>query len=195
MPAISTSCASRSTALPAADEPARSAAPGVSELIVRDATADDVVQIASVHLDSAMTAYRDIFPDSAPAPTYEELLSRWSEWIRNATATDRNLLAVFESTPTGIARAGADPSDPSVGHLSRLYVRSTSWGHGIGSALFVAALDHLRSAGFGSATLWVLEGNTRARSWYERLGWVPTGQRKTVFEPASIDDIGYRIDL
>lgn len=37
-----------------------------------------------------------------------------------------------------------------------------------------------------TATLWVLEGNHRARSWYKRLGWRGNGARKTVYLPAEI---------
>jgi len=50
-------------------------------------------------------------------------------------------------------------------------------------------------AGFPAATLWVLEANAKARSWYERLGWRLSGTRKPMYAPAGIDDVGYRIDL
>lgn len=38
----------------------------------------------------------------------------------------------------------------------------------------------------------MLERNQRVRSWYERLGWEPTGERKPVYAPGGIDDVGYR---
>ena len=56
-------------------------------------------------------------------------------------------------------------------------------------------LAHLREVGFSDATLWVLEHNLRARNWYERLGWRPTGERKAVYAPAQIDDLRYRFSL
>jgi ribosomal protein S18 acetylase RimI-like enzyme len=38
-----------------------------------------------------------------------------------------------------------------------------------------AALEAIRSDGAGEATLWVGEANARARRFYEREGWEPTG--------------------
>ena len=52
-----------------------------------------------------------------------------------------------------------------------------SWGAGHGSALHEAAMDHLAKEGFGEAVLWVLEGNERARRFYERRGWRADGAR------------------
>jgi ribosomal protein S18 acetylase RimI-like enzyme len=75
-----------------------------------------------------------------------------------------------------------------------LYVAPQLWGRGIGSALYSAAIDHLREAPFVEATLRVLERNERARSWYERPLWRFTGERKTVYAPAGVDD-RYRIAL
>lgn len=91
--------------------------------------------------------------------------------------------------------AGPDPDDPALGHLSRLYVDPAMWGAGIGTALHEAAMADLTSGSFPAATLWVLEGNLRARRWYERLGWTQTGRRKPTYEPAQIYDTQYRRDL
>ena len=55
--------------------------------------------------------------------------------------------------------------------------------------LYDAAIRHLRKSGFRTAILSVLEGNHRARSWYERLGWQPTPARIPVYQPAGIEDI------
>ena len=46
-------------------------------------------------------------------------------------------------------------------------------GHGV--ALHQAALEHLVARGFDGALLWVLEANTRARSFYVAHGWSADG--------------------
>ena len=94
--------------------------------------------------------------------------------------------------PVGVVLAGADPSEASLGHVARMYVAPECWGQGIGRLLHGAAIDHLRAVGYDEAALWVLERNQRARSWYERLGWMATGERKPVFRPAGIDELRYR---
>ena len=92
----------------------------------------------------------------------------------------------------GVVIGGPDPHEPERGHLSRLYVEPARWGQGIGRALHDTALAHLRTAGFRTASLSVLEQNTRAL--------VPgtsasAGDRPRsgipVYPPAGIDDIVY----
>lgn len=75
-----------------------------------------------------------------------------------------------------------------------LYVDPEQWGHGIGTALYAAAMADL-AARSTEATLWVLEHNVRARGWYERLGWRLTPPRETTYAPAGVDDVQYRIAL
>ena len=100
-----------------------------------------------------------------------------------------------DATPAADETAGPDLVRPDRGHVARFYVAPDRWGQGIGRRLYVAALGRLRQAHFREATLWVLEHNVRARAWYERLGWRSTGERKTVYEPAGIDDLQYLIRL
>jgi len=60
-------------------------------------------------------------------------------------------------------------------------------GPGSWPVLYDRAAAHLQDVGYAQASLWVLERNTHARCWYERLGWSCTGERKPVYEPAGID--------
>jgi ribosomal protein S18 acetylase RimI-like enzyme len=79
----------------------------------------------------------------------------------------------------GIVAAGPsrDPGDAD-GQLYALYVDPDRFGAGYGSALDQAARAHLAGQGFTRATLWVLVGNDRARSFYERRGWEADGERR-----------------
>lgn len=62
--------------------------------------------------------------------------------------------------------------------MTSIYVRPDAWGSGAGRSLLVAACASLRSGGFGSATLWVLDSNERARRFYEAMGWRADGRGK-----------------
>jgi ribosomal protein S18 acetylase RimI-like enzyme len=166
------------------------------EVVVRLADRDLAPALAELHLESAIAAYGHIFPPDAAPPTYDEVLSQWTHWLgadwelrRRAFVADDGDMII------GVVLAGPDPLDPLRGHLARLYVTPRRWGVGIGGALYGAAIEHLQDAGYAEATLWVLERNDRARSWYERLGWQSTGERKTVYAPAAIDDVRYRLAL
>jgi RimJ/RimL family protein N-acetyltransferase len=59
-----------------------------------------------------------------------------------------------------------------------------SWGTGLAQQAHDDVMRHLEVSGHPSAWLRVFEGNTRARRFYERLGWQPTGATsRTSFPP------------
>lgn len=159
----------------------------------RAARPGDAQQVARLHWRSAIVGYHHIFPPEAVPPTMEQLLARWRSWLDASRAEEtRGFVAESEDRCIGVVLVGPDPRDPSLGHIARMYVAPERWGQGIGRSLYQAALAHFDRVGYQEATLWVLEANHRARSWYERLGWVPTGDRESVYAPASIDELCYK---
>lgn len=59
-----------------------------------------------------------------------------------------------------------------------------------------AAVDTLAELGFDAATLWVLEGNQRARRFYEKGGWSTDGATKVDDSPGfPIAEVRYRRPL
>lgn len=167
---------------------------------VRAARADEADELAGLNLRTALAAYGHIFPPEAPAPTHEGMRAQWDHWLGPDQANGRRAFVAVEhgwehDTIVGAVLVGPDADDPAVGHLSRLNVTPERWAGGIGTDLYETAVRAMAEAGFPSATLWVLERNTRARAWYERLGWRLSGARKPMYAPGGIDDVGYRIDL
>lgn len=166
------------------------------DVVVRLADRGAAAELAAIHRESAFTAFADIFPPEAPPPTYDEDLEKWQHWLGPDWERGRRAYAAYhDHAAVGVVLAGPDLEDPDTGHLARLYVRPEWWGHGIGGLLYEAAIGDLRRREFAAATLWVLEGNARARSWYERLGWALTHKRKPVYPPAGIVDVQYRLPL
>lgn len=111
-------------------------------IVVANAMLTEALVIAEVHLASALFAYQDIFPDTAPKPTLEELRVRWRRSLAAPVRAECNLVARLDGTVVGVGRASADPSDLGVGHLSRLYVAPEAWGSGVGKQLYIAAVNH-----------------------------------------------------
>ena len=72
----------------------------------------------------------------------------------------------------------ATPGGAMVGRLHSLYIDPDSLGQSIGHTLMNHALSTFAAWGCERATLWVLEGNSRAISFYERQGWRCTGATK-----------------
>jgi ribosomal protein S18 acetylase RimI-like enzyme len=166
------------------------------DVVVRLADRHSAPELATLHRAAAHTGFAHIFPPDAPPPTYDEDVGRWEYWLGPDWDQGRRAyVAVTSGRAVGVVLSGPDPHEPGIGHLARLYVDPACWGHGIGAQLYRTALRDLTERRFPEATLWVLEGNTRARRWYERLGWRPSGKRKTTYAPAGIDDLQYRLAL
>jgi GNAT superfamily N-acetyltransferase len=167
----------------------------VKNFTIRRASLEDAEAAAAVQCRSSLVAYRDIFPPEAPKPTPEGLTPMW----RSRLEDDRWAAWVAEAAGdiVGAVMAGPDPDAQEkdrVGHLARMYVVADCWGRGVGRALYGAAIEWLRSAGFLCATLWVLEKNTRGRRLYEHLGWVEDG-RELVWDKLGVREVGYRLEL
>jgi GNAT superfamily N-acetyltransferase len=72
-----------------------------------------------------------------------------------------------------------------------LYVAPSHWGRGYGYALLRDAEEALATTGRRDLALWVLEGNDRARRFYERAGWRGDDGMKP-FGDSGLDEVRYR---
>jgi GNAT superfamily N-acetyltransferase len=79
-----------------------------------------------------------------------------------------------------------------VAELYALYVRPAWWSTGTGRALMDHVLARVSVAGYGCITLWVLEGNARARRFYERAGFAPDGASHGLPDLGDVTEIRYR---
>ena len=63
--------------------------------------------------------------------------------------------------------------------LSWLFTDPGEWGSGLAQSLHDSAIAAMRTAGHAEAELWVHDANGRARRFYERNGWTPTGEGRS----------------
>lgn len=137
--------------------------------MIRSPRLEDASGLATVHVESWQEAYRGLlgrsFLDSI------DLAARIGWWQRTISA-GQSLISVGEvdGVVEGFCLAGAS-HDPDWGEIYALYVRPGHWGTGLGRSLLADGEASLVESGFGSALLWVLDGNRRARRFYERQGW------------------------
>jgi ribosomal protein S18 acetylase RimI-like enzyme len=68
-----------------------------------------------------------------------------------------------------------DRDTVGMGEIYALYVDPGRYEAGVGRLLMAHARWRLKEQGFEAAVLWVLQGNERAASFYEREGWKPDG--------------------
>ncbi|MGZ0151519.1 N-acetyltransferase family protein [Kribbella sp. WER1] len=97
-----------------------------------------------------------------------------------AAGRSRIHVAVRDDQIIGYAGVGPerDPdAPPNTGELYALFVHPGHWGTGAGRALADAACADLKAAECTNVQLWVLEANTRARTFYTRYGFTETPDR------------------
>ncbi|MFY1633211.1 GNAT family N-acetyltransferase [Solwaraspora sp. WMMB335] len=179
---------------------------------VRQETPDDAEAIAGVHVRAWQAGYAGL----VPADVLDRLnVAAWAQRRREVgtTAPDhpfRTLVATDGERIVGFGTFGPyridqdrDRLDPAYGEIVSMYVDPTYWGHGIGRTLLTASIAGLTGQGWRTMRLWVLDGNHRARRFYEAAGLRPDGERSVYQVPRSpgqtpvgLDEVRYlaRID-
>ena len=71
---------------------------------------------------------------------------------------------------------GAGDSDPSLLHMSMVFVRPAVQRTGVGLLLVLHILGVARSMGYERVGVWTAQENSPARRLYERAGMSPTGR-------------------
>jgi ribosomal protein S18 acetylase RimI-like enzyme len=147
-------------------------------VLVRPATGDDSLAIETVRVRGWQRAYRGIFPDEElDALPIDDV--RWRRRLVEPPPGWSTLVAEDGATVVGFTSVGPSRDERGLGELYAIYVDPEAWSTGAGRALIERAEERLAER-YEVATLWVLEDNPRARSFYERHGWSPDEARKVV---------------
>jgi GNAT superfamily N-acetyltransferase len=148
---------------------------------VRSAVPDDALDVARVHVRSWQSAYRGLIAQDYLDALDPEVWARRYTFGRMGLRMPSTVVAVDGSTICGLATTGLyrDTDLSNYGELMAIYVDPACILTGVGHLLMTAARERLRRVGVTSAALWVLDGNVRARRFYEREGWRFDGSRRT----------------
>lgn len=133
---------------------------------------DDRLAVSRIYEESWRFAYRGLVPqaylDGIPAGL----------WAANLDQEGRQSLVLEEGgrlVGTACVSPSRWPDYPGFGEIVALYLLPEFMGRGYGRALLAAAVKALADRGYGDALLWTLEKNRRARRFYEKAGFVLSG--------------------
>jgi GNAT superfamily N-acetyltransferase len=146
---------------------------------LREARRGDELRVAELHVRSWQEAYDGLMPaDFLAALEPRDRAGRYTFEDEEGPTTVLALDA--EGALLGFATFGPsrDEDLPDLGEVIALYVDPARHRGGIGRLLMAEARRRLGAAGYTEAFLWVLDGNDRARQFYEREGWVADGARR-----------------
>ncbi|MGK5680951.1 N-acetyltransferase family protein [Actinoplanes sp. URMC 104] len=157
-------------------------------VLLRTATDSDLAAVGAVHQRSRVAAYAHILaPETLALRSAESFGEWWAERYRWERDTHCMTVADEDGSIVGFTYVG--PSETAgAAELYAIHVEPSHVGTGLGRRLMADALPKLASVGGSRAVLWVLEGNARARRFYEAGGWVADGETRV--EPVNGEPVG-----
>jgi GNAT superfamily N-acetyltransferase len=165
---------------------------------VRAAVAEDAHGVARVHVRSWQAAYRGLIAQEYLDNLEPEVWAGRYTFGRMGLRLPSTQVAVDGSTICGLVTTGLCRAIdlPNFGELMAIYVDPAYMHTGVGRLLMSAGRERLRRVGVTAASLWVLDGNVRARRFYERDGWRLDGTRRTrTYGNVPVEEVRYRCTL
>jgi RimJ/RimL family protein N-acetyltransferase len=147
--------------------------------LLRSARLEDAAALAEVSVAAWRKAYRGHMPDD-----FLDLFSipeRTAGWTRRLSRSETDHVLIVESDGRVAGFCGFGPSrdndskNQPISEIMALNIHPEHWRCGLGTLLCRHVLQEMSSEGSTAATLWTIEGNIRARRFYERLGFAPDG--------------------
>lgn len=145
---------------------------------VRQGTPRDLERIAEIKVRNWQDIYGPLIPPDVLRPFLDP--SAQVDYVRISAESGKAILLVAEDSDKqviGFSLAFLDHGpDP---WLESLHVHPDSQSRGAGTLLMRATARELESCGHSTMRLGVVEGNTAAERFYERLGGVDAGREPT----------------
>lgn len=138
-----------------------------SDVSIRQGVVPDAESLAHLHVDVWDDAYTGLMPQGILDDRREKVAERVDRWREILGSREPTWVAEDSEGLIGFASTGParDNDMDDTLELYALYVRASYWGTGVGYALFEIAV------GDRAAYLWVLAGNERGITFYERQGF------------------------
>jgi len=148
----------------------------MTDAIVRRLQAADWTMLRDVRLAALASA-----PEAFGSTLARELAFGEPDWRRRIDSP--SFVAWRDDEPVGLAgavnRSEVDrQSSPGDWELVSMWVSPDARGSGVADLLAAAVVDAVKAAQAERLTLWVADGNARARAFYLRVGFQPTGARQ-----------------
>lgn len=136
--------------------------------VLRSLTVADLDELVEVEREAAVVAFAHVFPQETHPFPVADVRARWADELDDAHT---RCFAVLDGT--GVVAGFAALRGDELLHFGTAL---SQWGTGLAGRAHDELLDVLREQGCARAWLRVLAENHRAIRFYERRGWVATGE-------------------
>ena len=156
----------------------------MADVSVRPARAEDVGEIARIHVETWRFGYARILPAAVlDALTVETAHAAWQDAVTEPPSPRHHVLVAVEGQWTvgfaALSPAGdLEPEDrdpQSTVAIAPVVVEPRWTRRGHGSRLMAAAVDIARADGMTRAVTWIPEADTVTREFLAGGGWAPDG--------------------
>jgi GNAT superfamily N-acetyltransferase len=155
----------------------------MAEVLVRRALEVDWPLVRKVRLRALEDS-----PEAFASTIARELALPSEEWQRRV-GPGNWVLALHDDEPIGVAAGISEQNRPnSERHLVAMWVAPEWRGRGVAADLVEAVQGWSEAQGASTLTLWVAANNGRARRFYERMGFRPTGDRQPLPSNPRVDE-------
>ena len=155
----------------------------MADLSIRPGTVADAAAIAAVNVRAWKAAYRGLLPDAVlDRLKVDERGGTRRQWMGRDRPPEQQTWVttargkVIGYSDTGLARD--KDAEQGWAEVWTLYLDPDHWDRGAGRELFAHATADLTARGYSPLILWTMDGNARARRFYEAAGWHWDGARK-----------------
>ena len=144
----------------------------LDNLIIRNATINDIKQIATIKVNGWKSAYLDIIDNSyLESMSINEQVDKYT----NSYSLKNVFVAVLNNEVVGFCRVydydKSEFEDKKIDcEIREIYIRPDIKRMGIGSILFNYVLDYFRNRNKKKLYLGVFESNYKSRKFYEKMG-------------------------
>lgn len=167
--------------------------------MIRLATEADIPAIARLHIEGWKAAYGGLVDQPyLDSLSLDKRINDWTGWM--SSGESETLIAERDGQPVGFITSGRTKTPPPgsspirpthSAEIYALYLHSDVWRQGIGGELIRKAAENLKNRKHSTLCLWVLEGNDRAKRFYEKMGGQRIGKKMVEIGPSNLKEICY----
>nr|WP_315467087.1 GNAT family N-acetyltransferase [uncultured Undibacterium sp.] len=169
----------------------------IKEIQLRRATVADAEAIAAIRIEGWRTTYRGMIPDSyLNEMDMNENVLHWRTILQALPLKEDSLcvyVAVSEDEIVGFVSAMklSEPKLDRDGEINAIYIRPQWQRCGIGKRMLHKAARSLQAMGCTSCVIWVIDGNSQARNFYEELGGEILIEQDFSWDGLDLTEVGY----
>lgn len=152
--------------------------------VIRQANNHDISRIAEIIVFGKRVAYRSIFENDEVSFNELQVVSLYEEYQKNPDTLE-GMYLYDDGIIKGVIKAHS--KNEKIVEITDFYVEPFFVGQGIGTRLLEHLIQQVRKKGFQKIILWVIRDNEKARKFYERNGFLNSGETRIIEGTDKID--------